>query len=188
MAGNLALTSASPRRTSSKALIMISGSWFRTAPDESSTPLQTRSYWSAVDGQRINFAALRALQKHLQTALRASRTGYGRIPARPIRRRSHTSGNRQSSRTRSALCPYVPATFAPKILIMTPTSLRCRLARGDQRQRIGLKTQTRSQLVLAALRRILQTPPASSPFSSSLEPVALDARLHLGSRCRSLSI
>ena len=27
---------------------MISGSWFRTAPEESSTPLHTRSYWSAV--------------------------------------------------------------------------------------------------------------------------------------------
>ena len=27
---------------------MISGSWFRTAPEESSTPLQTRSYWSAM--------------------------------------------------------------------------------------------------------------------------------------------
>ena len=27
---------------------MISGSWFRTAPEESSTPLHTRSYWKAV--------------------------------------------------------------------------------------------------------------------------------------------
>ena len=27
---------------------MISGSWLRTAPELSSTPLQTRSYWSAV--------------------------------------------------------------------------------------------------------------------------------------------
>ena len=27
---------------------MISGSWFRTAPELSSTPLHTRSYWNAV--------------------------------------------------------------------------------------------------------------------------------------------
>ena len=27
---------------------MISGSWLRTAPEDSSTPLHTRSYWSAV--------------------------------------------------------------------------------------------------------------------------------------------
>lgn len=40
-----AFTSSSPRPTSSNALIMISGSWLRTAPEESSTPLHTRSYW-----------------------------------------------------------------------------------------------------------------------------------------------
>ena len=48
MAGNFFFTSSSPRRTSSKALTMISGSWLRTAPLDSSTPLHTRSYWSAV--------------------------------------------------------------------------------------------------------------------------------------------
>ena len=48
MAGKRAFTSSSPRRTNSKAFTMISGSWFRTAPEESSTPLHTRSYWSAV--------------------------------------------------------------------------------------------------------------------------------------------
>ncbi len=61
MAGNF-FTSPRPSRTSSKAFTMISGSWFHGAA-VSSTPLHTRSYWSAVMVRGSDLAPL-GLQQH----------------------------------------------------------------------------------------------------------------------------
>ena len=47
MAGNLLSTASDLWPAISKALYIISGTWFLIAPDESSIPLQTKSYWYA---------------------------------------------------------------------------------------------------------------------------------------------
>ena len=79
---------------------MISGSWFRTAPEDSSTPLHTRSYWSAVM-VRGSISPARP-SSALPGRRRAWRRGCGRIPARRIPPRSRTWGSPRSSRIRSA--------------------------------------------------------------------------------------
>ena len=104
MAGNLAFTSSSPRPTSSKALIMISGSWFADCAGGQLHAVADQIVLVGGDG-RAGRSRPFGLQQQRPDRRRAWRTGCGRIPARRTPRRSHTSGSPRSSRIRSARCP-----------------------------------------------------------------------------------
>ena len=128
------------------------------------------------DGQRINFAAL-CLQKHLQTACGHRERVMAEFQlARFVADLIHREIDNPAELV--ALFVHMSRHVRAEDLDHDADKLRCRLARGDQHQRIGLKTQTRSQLVLAALHEFCNAAGKLAVFVH-LEPVALDARLHL---------
>ena len=121
----------------------------------------------------------------------ASRRGCGRTPARRIPRRFRTWGSPQSSRIRSCSSSMWPATGAPKRLDQSRrrSSERACFARPPAHdQRVGRQARAAGQAHPCMPETNLAMPPASSPLSSTLEPVALVAGLHLTRRRSSLSI
>ena len=128
------------------------------------------------DGQRIDFAAF-CLQKHLQTACGHRERVMAEFQlARFVADLIHREFDNPAELV--ALFVHMTRHVRAEDLDHDADKLRCRLARGDQHQRIGLKTQPRSQLVLAALHEFCNAAGQLAVFVR-LEPVALDARLHL---------
>ena len=84
-----------------KAFFITSGRWLRIAPDDSSTPLQTMSYWIALMPRILSWSVGVEREEFLDVACSASRTGCGRSRSSSPPRSIRTSGSRRSSRSRS---------------------------------------------------------------------------------------
>ena len=165
MAGNLAFTSSSPRRTSSKALIMISGSWFRTAPEESSTPLHTRSYWSAVM-ERGSISPRSALSSTSRPP-EGMENGLWQNSSSPDS--SPISYMGKSTIQQKAYCSLSmwPGTAAPRVFTRTPAVFWASPSLPAERatKSLGLRFRAETTCSLMGVTN-LAMPPTISPFSS----------------------
>ena len=150
---------------------MISGSWFRMAPEDSSMPLQTMSYCQA----RMSSGSLR-LQR-LQAALRHRERVVARTRSSRSPRPSRTSGSRRSSRSgrrppRSARRAWRPRP-GPRAMIFetssnSPAPKKTRVA-GLELQALG---QRRDVVLGEELGDRAGQRTASSPTRTQARPLA----------------
>ena len=81
------------------AFFITSGRWLRIAPDDSSTPLQTMSYWIALMPRMLLVVVRIEREELVRRPCSASRTGCARSRSSSPPRSIRTSGSRRSSRT-----------------------------------------------------------------------------------------
>ena len=145
---------------------MISGSWLRTAPEESSTPLTTRSYWSAV--MLSGSISPRSAFSSVSSPPDGMENGLWQNSSSPLS--SPISYIGKSTIQQKAYCSLSmwPGTAAPIVLIRTP-AVFCACVRRPAAMPTKSPGTSPSALVSSSCSGAANfaIPPTNEPFSST---------------------